>query len=88
MFINDAEVITPDVDVDNGVVHAIDKVLNLATASLDENTVSVNLYPNPATEFITVTADQAIEVNQHYVFERNSVEVNRRNEWRKQSECI
>lgn len=61
VFINDAEVTIADVDVDNGVVHAIDKVLDPATASLDENTISVNLYPNPATEFITVTADQAIE---------------------------
>jgi uncharacterized surface protein with fasciclin (FAS1) repeats len=61
VFINDAEVITPDVDVDNGVVHAIDKVLDPATASLDEITVEVNVYPNPATDFVIVNADQAIE---------------------------
>lgn len=61
VFINDAEVTTPDVDVDNGVVHEINKVLNPETASLDENTIEVNVYPNPATEFITVSADQAIE---------------------------
>lgn len=61
VFINDAEVTQADVDVDNGVVHEIDKVLDPATASLDEITVDVNLYPNPATEFVTITADQAIE---------------------------
>ena len=64
VFINDAEVTLADVDVDNGVVHAINKVLDPATASLDENTILVNLYPNPATEFITVAADQEINAIQ------------------------
>lgn len=64
VFINDAEVTIPDVDVDNGVAHVIDRVLDLATASLDENAIEVNLYPNPATEFITVSADKAIETLQ------------------------
>ena len=64
VFINDAEVTLADVDVDNGVVHAINKVLDPATASLDENTIVVNLYPNPATEFITVAADQEINAIQ------------------------
>ncbi len=62
VFINDAEVTLADVDVDNGVVHVINKVLDPATASLDENTIEVNLYPNPATEFITVAADKEIEL--------------------------
>jgi len=61
VFINDAEVTTPDVDVDNGVVHVIDKVLDPATASLDEINVQVNMYPNPATDVVNVTADQTIE---------------------------
>lgn len=61
VFINDAEVTLADVDVDNGVVHVINKVLDPATASLDENTIEVNLYPNPATEFITIAADKEIE---------------------------
>ena len=61
VFINDAEVTLADVDVDNGVVHVINKVLDPATASLNENTIEVNLYPNPATEFITVAADKEIE---------------------------
>ncbi|MCR9171505.1 MAG: fasciclin domain-containing protein [bacterium] len=64
VFINDAEVTMADVDVDNGVVHVINKVLDPATASLDENTIDVNLYPNPATEFITVAADKEIETIQ------------------------
>ncbi|XOV66394.1 MAG: fasciclin domain-containing protein [Fluviicola sp.] len=64
VFINDAEVTMADVDVDNGVVHVINRVLDPATASLDENTIEVNLYPNPATEFITVAADQEIETIQ------------------------
>lgn len=61
VFINDAEVTLADVDVDNGVVHVINKVLDPATASLNENTIEVNLYPNPATEFITVAADKEIK---------------------------
>ena len=35
MFINDAEVITADVDASNGVVHIIDKVLIPPTTQLE-----------------------------------------------------
>lgn len=53
VFVNDAEVITPDVTTDNGVVHAIDKVLDPATASISEaNLEVISTYPNPATEVI------------------------------------
>ena len=53
--INDANVITANVEADNGVVHIIDAVL-LPTSGLTENTalVTVSTYPNPATETIKI----------------------------------
>lgn len=53
VFVNDAEVVTADVTTDNGVVHAIDKVLDPATASISEATIEVvSTFPNPATDVI------------------------------------
>jgi len=55
VFVNDAEVITADVDVDNGVVHAIDKVLDPATASIEDlNFETVSIYPNPTVNFVNI----------------------------------
>lgn len=55
VFVNDAEVVTADVDVDNGVVHAIDKVLDPATASIEElNFESISVYPNPTVNFVNI----------------------------------
>ncbi len=55
VMINDAEVVTADVDVDNGVVHAIDYVLDPAEASVkDEKIAEVQLFPNPAEKYIQV----------------------------------
>jgi transforming growth factor-beta-induced protein len=52
--INDANVTTADVQADNGVVHVIDAVL-LPTASLtDNNFESVLVYPNPASNVLSV----------------------------------
>ena len=64
VMINDAEVTTPDVQADNGVVHVVNKVLDPETASLEENTIEVSVYPNPATEYITVASDETIETIQ------------------------
>lgn len=53
VFVNDAEVVTADVTTDNGVVHAIDKVLDPATASISEAAIEViSTFPNPATDVI------------------------------------
>lgn len=53
--INDANVITANVEADNGVVHVIDAVL-LPTNGLTETTslVAISTYPNPATETIKI----------------------------------
>jgi transforming growth factor-beta-induced protein len=55
VMINNATVVTADVDVDNGVVHAIDYVLDPSVASLDELTLeAIEVYPNPATNVLNV----------------------------------
>jgi len=53
--INDANVVTADLEADNGVVHVIDGVL-LPTSGINENTAFVHLvtYPNPATTTIKI----------------------------------
>jgi uncharacterized surface protein with fasciclin (FAS1) repeats len=61
VMINDAEVVLANVEADNGVVHAINKVLDPATASITENTIEVSVYPNPAAEFIAISASEAME---------------------------
>ena len=61
VFINDAEVTLADVDVDNGVVHVIDKVLVPGTASIETaELVNVTVYPNPAVDMVTVASDNEI----------------------------
>ncbi|MGM0478109.1 MAG: fasciclin domain-containing protein [Bacteroidota bacterium] len=56
VMINSANVTAPDLTADNGVVHALDYVLDPAEASIkDENIVEVKLFPNPAVNNIQVT---------------------------------
>ena len=58
VMVNDATVVTPDVTVDNGVVHAIDKVLDptVSTGELDALSVpELNIFPNPSSDFITIS---------------------------------
>ncbi len=65
VFINDAEVTLADVDVDNGVVHVIDKVLVPGTASIETaELVNVTVYPNPAVDMVTVASDNEINAIQ------------------------
>ncbi len=56
VMINSANVITPDLTSDNGVVHVLDYVLDPAKASIkDENIVELKLFPNPAVNTIQVS---------------------------------
>ena len=57
VFINNAQVTVADITTDNGVVHVIDTVLLPETSStdeLEEAFARINLFPNPAYDFITV----------------------------------
>lgn len=55
VMINNATVVTADVEVDNGVAHVIDVVLIPGTLSTTEaELLSVGIYPNPATDVITL----------------------------------
>jgi transforming growth factor-beta-induced protein len=59
VMINDANVTGADNLADNGVVHVIDAVLIDPTASLEEiNNLTITMYPNPATDFITINSDE------------------------------
>jgi transforming growth factor-beta-induced protein len=56
VMINTATVTLADVTADNGVVHVIDEVLLENTANLQSEELDVvDIYPNPATEYIVVS---------------------------------
>jgi uncharacterized surface protein with fasciclin (FAS1) repeats len=53
--VNNANVTTPNVLADNGVVHVIDAVLLSIFLSIDEEeSISLSLYPNPAVDVVRV----------------------------------
>ena len=55
VMINDANVTTPDVTADNGVVHILDKVLLPTITGLTEkDELKINIYPNPSTDFLNL----------------------------------
>ncbi len=59
VMINNANVTTADLTAANGVVHVIDAVLLDPTASLEEiNNVSISMYPNPASDYITIDSKE------------------------------
>lgn len=59
VMINNANVTAADLTADNGVVHVIDAVLLDPTASLEEiNNLTVSMYPNPASDFITIDSKE------------------------------
>ncbi len=58
VYINNAMVIVADMEADNGVVHVIDAVIlpqSTGIRDLVSNTLNVNIYPNPARDFINVS---------------------------------
>ncbi|PKR81378.1 hypothetical protein CW751_04800 [Brumimicrobium salinarum] len=56
VMVNDANVVTADVTTENGVVHAIDKVLVPGTASITEmELANISIYPNPTTKAIKIS---------------------------------
>lgn len=63
VMVNTAMVTLADVTTDNGVVHAIDEVLVPSFASLEESSsASIDLYPNPANNWISVKTNEIAEV--------------------------
>jgi uncharacterized surface protein with fasciclin (FAS1) repeats len=61
VYINNAMVTVADLEAENGVVHVIDAVLIPTTTSistLDDNMVEI--YPNPASDFIRIKSDGVI----------------------------
>ena len=59
VVINDANVTSPDITADNGVVHVIDKVLLSQFASIEtlNQDTDINIYPNPTSSFIDIKLD-------------------------------
>ncbi|MGE0021297.1 MAG: fasciclin domain-containing protein [Draconibacterium sp.] len=62
VFINNAKVTVADIEAENGVVHVIDAVLiptTTAISTLDE--ISFDIYPNPASDYIRINSNNAVE---------------------------
>jgi uncharacterized surface protein with fasciclin (FAS1) repeats len=62
VMINDANVTLADVLADNGVVHVIDRVLIPASTGVNvENALNISVYPNPTTEWITISTAEPVQ---------------------------
>ena len=59
VMINDANVTTADIVVDNGIVHVLDKVLLPSITGLkDVELIEINVYPNPTNNILNVENGQ------------------------------
>ena len=59
--VNDANVTTPDVTSENGVVHVIDKVLLPSSSSIQESGLTdIKIYPNPSSDIINLISKEPL----------------------------
>ncbi|HKK43073.1 MAG TPA: T9SS type A sorting domain-containing protein [Bacteroidales bacterium] len=66
VYINDAMVTVKDLEADNGVVHVIDAVILPQSTGIREftsSTLNVNIYPNPAREYVNVSYELTNDSN-------------------------
>jgi len=71
VMVNDANVTTPDVLADNGVVHVIDKVLLPSLANISElSATDLTVYPNPSTDIIKISN---INIENYSILNSNGV---------------
>jgi len=62
VFINDAQVVTPDLQADNGVLHVIDSIIPTTEVEVgieDLPTSALNLFPVPAVSTLNITVANA-----------------------------
>ena len=71
IFINNAQVIVADLLADNGVLHVIDGVLLPPSNTTDLPVMPVNLYPNPASDFIWFTNKSTDNNNRYEIRDMN-----------------
>jgi hypothetical protein len=57
VFINNAKVTVADIEAENGVVHVIDAVLLPTTNISVVETVTFEVYPNPASDYIRINSN-------------------------------
>jgi uncharacterized surface protein with fasciclin (FAS1) repeats len=57
VFINNAKVTVADIEAENGVVHVIDAVLLPTTNISVVETVTFEVYPNPASDYIQINSN-------------------------------
>jgi uncharacterized surface protein with fasciclin (FAS1) repeats len=76
VFINDAEVTTPDLIADNGIVHVIDAVLIPMTLNVSETDAAlVSLFPNPATENVQLQLTNVAQNASYQIISANGAVV-------------
>jgi uncharacterized surface protein with fasciclin (FAS1) repeats len=69
VFVNDAEVIVANLLAENGVVHVIDMVLTAPTSVNESNRIATSVYPNPATDQVTIVLDSANDNAMYQIYD-------------------